>query len=217
MRNLLSCTQAVLLPLKKTMEEPAKRVKLTQSWMGLWWSESPQTCHKKLTILTLRWKPEQQTAESKYERQCWTDGSSCFFPDESVRVGAKQKRAMRRYAFSMQRRELVMLSLEDERDKNLLDRSFSRLEACKCSHSMSFSLSCFCLPVSRSREIAGWTSIITLDRTIAGGMATKMGMSWSVKIPAIIIPTPNCDMRVTALLNWGPHTGHMVCRLLIFK
>ena len=71
--------------------------------------------------------------------------------------------------------------------------------------------------MSRSREIAGCTSIITLDRTMAGGIATKIGISWRVKIPAIIIPTPNCVMRVTALLNSGPHKGQTVCKLLIFR
>ncbi len=110
-----------------------------------------------------------------------------------------------------------MLSTEDERDNAPLDREFSRLDACRCNHIMSFSLNCFCLPVSRSREIAGCTSIITLERTMAGGIATRIGIIWSVKIPAMIIPMPNCDMRVTALLNWGPQKGQMDCRLLICK
>ncbi len=70
-----------------------------------------------------------------------------------------------------------MLSEDEDRDITPLDRAFSRLEACKWSHDISFSLNCFCLPVSRSREIAGCTSIMTLDRTMAGGMATRMGIS----------------------------------------
>ena len=37
------------------------------------------------------------------------------------------------------------------------------------------------MPVLRSREIAGCTSIMTLDRTVAGGMAIRRGISWSVK------------------------------------
>ena len=111
----------------------------------------------------------------------------------------------------------MKLSHEDERDIKPDDASCSLFDACRCNQIISFSLSCFCLPVSRSREIAGCTSIMTLDRTIAGGMATRMGMSCSVNIPAIIMPTPNCVMRVMALLNCGPHMGHIVCRLLIFK
>jgi hypothetical protein len=110
-----------------------------------------------------------------------------------------------------------MLSEDDERDIVSLDWAFSRLEACKCNHDISFALNCFCFPVSRSREIAGCTSIMTLDRTMAGGMATSMGISCRVKMPAIIMPTPNCVIRVTALLNSGPHMGQMVCKLLIFK
>jgi hypothetical protein len=144
-------------------------------------------------------------------------GVHVSFLRKGLNAATQQRRGDKAPTFSIESSEDLKLSLEEERDINPEEAFCSRFDACRCSHIMSFSLSCFCLPVSRSREIAGCTSIMTLDRTIAGGMATRMGMSCRVKIPAIIIPTPNCVMRVTALLNWGPHRGQMVCRLLIFK